>query len=120
MRYLAVLQGNATTEAGYVPSAEEMAGMGAYVEQAMREGWLLATEGLLPSARATRVALAGGDHTGTDGPFTESKELIASYALLRVDSREEAIARATTFLDRLGEGEITLWPVFEVDAAPAG
>ena len=91
MRYLAVLQGNATTEAGYVPSAEEMAGMGAYVEHAMREGWLLATEDLLPSARATRVALAGGDHTVTDGPFTESKELIAGFWLIQAKSKEEAI-----------------------------
>ncbi|HUY98799.1 MAG TPA: YciI family protein [Thermomicrobiaceae bacterium] len=120
MRYLAVLKGNAVSEAGYVPTEEDMAGMGAFIDQAMQAGWLLATEGLLPSARATRVALSAGQRTVTDGPFTESKELIASYALMQVDSREEAIEHTWSFLDMLGEGEVELWPVFEVEAPHAG
>ncbi len=117
MRYLAVLRGNAITEAGYVPSEEDMAGMGAFIDEAMRAGWLLATEGLLPSARATRVALSGGERSVTDGPFTESKELIASYALMQVGSREEAIEHTWRFLDMIGEGEVTLWPVFDAPGA---
>ena len=117
MRYLAVLKGNEITEAGYVPTEEDMAGMGAFIEEAMSAGWLLATEGLYPSARATRVALSGGKRSVTDGPFTESKELIASYALMQVDSREEAIEHTWTFLDMIGEGEVELWQVFEAPSA---
>ena len=112
MRYMAVFKGSRDSEA-YVPSKEDMARMGKYIEEAKNAGWLLATEGLHPSSKAARVSLSGGKRSVTDGPFTESKELIASYALLQVSSKEEAIERTWGFLEFIGGGEIELWQVFE-------
>jgi hypothetical protein len=112
MRYMALLKGSKESEA-YVPSKEEAAQMGQYIEAAMKEGWLLATEGLQSSAKASRIQVAGGKRTVTDGPFTESKELIASYALLQVSSKDEAIARTEEFLQLIGGGEIDLWQLYE-------
>jgi hypothetical protein len=112
MRFMALLKGSSETEA-FVPSSEDMAGMGKYIEEAMSAGWLLATEGLHPSAQAARIKLAGGKRAVTDGPFTESKELIASYALLQVGSKEEAIERTVGFLERIGGGEVDIWRVYE-------
>ncbi|HEX5414415.1 MAG TPA: YciI family protein [Chloroflexota bacterium] len=112
MRYMALLKGSKESEA-YVPSKDDAAQMGNYIEAAMKEGWLLATEGLHPSAKAARVQVAGGKRAVTDGPFSESKELIASYALLQVNSKEEAIARTEEFLQLIGGGEIDLWQVYE-------
>jgi hypothetical protein len=111
MRYMALLKGSPETEA-YVPSKEEMGKMGKLVEEGMSAGWLVATEGLHPSSRAARLSLAGGKRAITDGPFTESKELIASYALLEVSSREEAVERTWGFLETIGGGEVELWQVY--------
>jgi hypothetical protein len=117
MRYMALAKGNQQTET-WVPTKEATVQMGAYIEDAMRAGWLIATEGLHPSAKASRITVAGGKRTITDGPFTESKELIASYALLEVSSKEEAIERCQVFLDMVGGGEIELWQVYtEADFA---
>lgn len=113
MRFLGVMRGNAVTEAGYIPTEEDLATMGRYIDEAKNAGWLVATEGLYPSAKATRVTLSNGQRTVTDGPFTESKELIASYALLEVNSRGEAIEHTSRFLELLGEGEVEIWQVFE-------
>ena len=113
MRFMALLKGSRESEA-YVPSQEDTARMGQYIEVAVNDGWLLATEGLHPSTKAARVQVAGGKRSVTDGPFTEAKELIASYALLQVDSKEEAIARTEEFLTLIGEGEIDLWQVYEL------
>lgn len=112
MQFIALLKGSQESEA-YVPSREDMAGMGGYIEEAKKAGWLLATEGLHPSAKAARVKLAGGKRAVTDGPFTESKELIASYALLQVGSMEEAKERAAQFLELTGGGEIEIWQLYE-------
>lgn len=112
MRYMALLKGSRESET-FVPSKEDAARMGKYIEEAMSAGWLLATEGLQSSAKAARVTLAGGTRTVTDGPFTESKELIASYALLQVSSKEEAIERTARFLDLIGGGEIDIWQLYE-------
>ena len=112
MRYMALLKGNRESEA-FVPSKEDAARMGQYIEAAMKEGWLLATEGLQSSAKAARVQVAGGKRTVTDGPFAETKELIASYALLQVNSKEEAIARTEEFLQLIGGGEVDLWQLYE-------
>ena len=112
MRFIALSKGSKVTEE-YVPSAEDMSGMGKYIEQAMSAGWLLATEGLHPSAKASRVSVAGGKSTVTDGPFTESKELIASYAIIQVSSKAEAIERTNEFLNTIGGGEVELWQIYE-------
>jgi hypothetical protein len=112
MRFLALSKGNKHTEA-YVPSAEDASGMGQQIEEAMSEGWLIATEGLQPSAKAARIIVSGDKRSITDGPFTESKELIASYSLLQVSSKQEAIEHATRFLELIGGGEIELWQLYE-------
>jgi hypothetical protein len=90
-----------------------VSGMGEYIEGARKAGWLLATDGLHPSSKAARIKLSGGERTVTDGPFTESKELIASYALIQVSSREEAIERSCEFLGLIGGGEIEIWQVYD-------
>ena len=74
---------------------------------------MLASDGLHPSAKGKRVKLAGGKFTIIDGPFTESKELVASYALFQVKTMDEAIHWTKRFLEVLGQGECELRPIFE-------
>jgi hypothetical protein len=92
-------------EAAGPPSQEEMATMGRYIEDMTKAGVLLATDGLLPSALGARVRISDGKFTVTDGPFTETKELIGGYAIVQVNSKEEAIVQAKRFLELVGEGE---------------
>jgi hypothetical protein len=110
VRFLSIYK---TAETGVPPTAEHMAEMGKLCEEMARAGVLLATEGCLPSAKGARVRLSGGKLTVTDGPFTESKELIAGFALLEVRSKEEAIELTKRFLKVAGEGEAELRQVFE-------
>jgi len=112
MRFMALLKGSRESEA-YIPSKEDAARMGTYIAEAQTAGWLLATEGLHPSMKAARAKLSDGKRAVTDGPFTETKELIASYALMEVGSKEEAIQRCWNFLELIGGGEIEIWQVFE-------
>ncbi len=117
MRYMALAKGSQQTET-FVPTPEAAAQMETYIQDAMRAGWLVATEGLHPSAKAARITVAGGKRTVTDGPFTESKELVASYAILEVASKEEAIERTAAFLELIGGGEVVLWQLYsEADFA---
>ncbi len=119
MRILGLLKADAESEAGAPPSPELMAKMGELIEEVTKAGVLLDTAGLQPSARGKRIRLSDGKVTVIDGPFTESKELIASYALFEVKTMEEAIEWTTRFLTVLGEGECELRPVFEEsDFAP--
>jgi hypothetical protein len=113
MRILGLLRADKESEAGVPPSAELMARMGSFIEEVSKAGVLLATDGLKPSRFGTRVRLADGRFTVTDGPFTESKELIASYALFEVKSIAEAVAWTKRFLEVLGTGECELRPIFE-------
>jgi len=83
-----------SVEKGVPPSQEEMATMGKLIEEGMKAGWLLATEGCMPSAMGVRVRLDGGKVSVTDGPFTESKEVLGGYWMIDVKSKEEAIAWA--------------------------
>jgi hypothetical protein len=110
---MGLLRADKHSEAGAPPSKELMAKMGLFVEEITKAGVMLATDGLQPSAKGARVRLSGGEVTVTDGPFTESKELIASYALFQVKSMAEAIHWTTRFLQVLGEGECELRPLFE-------
>jgi hypothetical protein len=82
-----------------------MADMGKLIEEMTKAGVLLATEGCQPSAKGARVRLTNGKITVTDGPFTESKELVAGFALIEANSMEEAIAWTGRFLHVAGDGE---------------
>ena len=88
MRFLSVYK---TPERNAPPTTEEMAKMGKLIEDGMKAGFLLAVEGCLPSATGARVRQSNGSVTVTDGPFTESKEVIGGLALLQANSREEAV-----------------------------
>jgi hypothetical protein len=113
MRVMGLLKADAESEAGAPPTRELMERMGTFMEEITRAGVLLATDGLQPSAKGKRVRLSGSKVSVTDGPFTESKELIASYALLEVKSMAEAVHWTTRFLQALGTGECELRPLFE-------
>jgi hypothetical protein len=95
------------------PSQQEMAEMGKLIEEGMKSGWLLATEGCLPSAKGARVRLSGGKFTVRDGPFTEAKELVGGFALIQAKSKEEAIELTKTFLKVAGGGESEIRQVYE-------
>jgi hypothetical protein len=119
MRILGLLKADAQTEAGTPPSPELIARVGAFMEEVAQAGVLIGGDGLTPTSAGKRVKLANGNVTVTDGPFTESKELIASYALFQVDTMEEAVEWTTRFLEVLGGGESELRPIFEAsDVAP--
>ena len=103
MRFMCFLKSDETSEAGTPPDPELMAKMGDFVEQAVNAGVLLATDGLHPSSKGARVSLSGGKFTVTDGPFAETKELVASYALVQVASKDDAIEWTRRFMSVLGE-----------------
>ncbi len=119
MKYLSVYK---TKEAGVPPTPEQMAEMGKLISEMTASGVLLATEGCLPSARGARVRRSGANVTVTDGPFTESKELIAGFALLEAKSKQEAIDLAKRFLEVAGDGECEVREIFagEGNCAEAG
>ena len=119
MRILGMLKADKESEAGVPPSRELMGRMGTFIEEITKAGVMLATDGLQPSSKGKRVKLAHGEITVVDGPFTESKELIASYALFQVKSMEEAIMWTTRFLEVLGGGECELRPIYEASDFPA-
>ena len=119
MRILGLLKADKDSEAGVMPSPELVAEMGKFIEDVVKAGVLLATDGLKPSAEGKRIRLAEGKTTVVDGPFTESKELIASYALFQVATMAEAIEWTTRFLEVLGGGEVELRPVFEASDFPS-
>ena len=115
MRILGMLRADASTEAGAPPSKELIERMGTFVEEVTKAGVMLASDGLHPSANGKRVKLAGGKFTVIDGPFTESKELVASYALFQVKTMDEAVHWTKRFLEVLGQGECELRPIFEAE-----
>ena len=112
MKFLSIYK---HAETGVPPSQEEMTKMGKLVEEGMKAGWLIATEGCLPSALGARVRNTGGNLTVTDGPFTEAKELVGGFAILRANSKEEAIQLAKDFLKVVGQGECELRQLYEAD-----
>ena len=87
------------------PTEAEMATMGKLIEEGMKAGWLLGTEGCLPTALGARVRRANGKINVTDGPFTEAKEVVGGFAILKANSREEAIELTRNFLQNAGDGE---------------
>jgi hypothetical protein len=105
------------------PSQQEMAAVGQLIEEMAKAGVLIATDGLGPSSKGARVQISGGKFTVVDGPFTETKELIAGYAIVQARSKEEAIELAKRFLKVMGEGESEIRlmhdaPAFPPDVAP--
>jgi hypothetical protein len=91
MRFMAIVKATKDSEAGAPPSKELLAAMGKFNEEMMKAGVLLAGEGLHPSSKGARVRFSKGKRTVIDGPFAETKELIAGFWLLQVRSKEEAI-----------------------------
>jgi hypothetical protein len=110
MKFLSMYK---SVERNTPPSQEEMNKMRKLIEEGMKAGWLLATEGCLPSALGARVRSTNGKVTVTDGPFTESKEVVGGFAILRANSKEEAIQLAKDFLKVVGEGECELRQIYE-------
>ena len=110
MRFLSVYK---SAEKGVPPTQEEMARMGKLVEEAMKSGYLLATEGCMPSASGARVRMTNGKVSVKDGPFTESKEVIGGCAIMKANSREEAVKFVQEFLAVVGEGECELRQLYE-------
>jgi hypothetical protein len=117
VRFLSVYK---TAETNTPPTAEHVARMQALIEDGMKAGWLVATEGCLPSAMGARVRRSGGKTTVTDGPFTESKELIAGFAILEAASKQEAIELTQTFLEVAGGGECEIRQVFTASESGPG
>jgi hypothetical protein len=102
---------------GTPPTQEEMAEMGKLIEESFKSGRLLAAEGCLPSAMGARVRLSQGKYHVTDGPFTESKEVIGGFALIQAKSKEDAIEFIKTFLKIAGDGESEIRQVFETPSS---
>jgi hypothetical protein len=106
------------------PPAAMMEAMGKFVQQSLKDGTLVDTGGLLPSKDGFRLRLAKGKLTVTDGPFTESKEVIGGWAILNVASREEALRIATEFMELHRqhwpefEGESEVRPMFDPGMGP--
>jgi len=111
MRFLCLYK--PVREEGHPPTLENMETMGKFVEEMMKSGKLLATEGCLPSAKGARVRLSDGKFAVVDGPFTEAKELVAGFALLQTESKEEAIELTKRFLNVAGDGETEIRQVYD-------
>jgi hypothetical protein len=111
MRFLCIYKPSKAE--GTPPTQQEMTEMGKFVEESMKSGSLLATEGCLPSAKGARVRLSAGKYTVTDGPFTEAKELVAGFALIQATTKEEAIEQVKQFLRIAGDGETEIRQVYE-------
>ncbi len=92
MRFMVLVPATKETEAGVLPSEKELADMGKFNEEMVKAGVMLAGEGLQASSKGARIKFSGGKTTVIDGPFTESKELIAGFWLIQVKSKDEAIA----------------------------
>jgi hypothetical protein len=116
MRFMAIVKASKESEAGIMPPPELFKAMGDFNEELVKAGVMLAGEGLHPSSKGARVKFKGDQRTIVDGPFTETKELIAGYWLLQVRSKEEAIEWMKRCPNPSGEeGEIELRQVFDAD-----
>ena len=118
MRFMMIVKASKDSEAGKMPSEELFSAMGKYNEELMKAGVLLDLSGLQPSSKGARIKFSGGKRTVVDGPFTESKELIAGYWIIQVKSLEEAIEWAKRAPNPQGdsqEGEIEVRQFFELE-----
>ncbi len=117
MRVMVIVKATKNSEAGVMPSEKLLADMGQFNEQLVKAGVMLAGDGLHPSSKGKRVRFAGGTKTVVDGPFSETKELIAGYWIWQVRSMEEAVEWVRRCPDPMPdeEAEIEIRPVFEAD-----
>ena len=117
MRFMMIVKASKDSEAGIMPSEELLSAMGKYNEDLMKAGVLLDGAGLQPSSKGARIKFSRGKRTIIDGPFAETKELIAGYWIIQVKSREEAMERAKRIpAPHEGqEGEIEIRQFFELD-----
>jgi len=115
VRFLIIRKADAYTEAEDIPTEELFAQMGAYMEEMAKAGVLLSGDGLKPSREGARVKFHGGKPKVTDGPFAETKELVAGFSVIQCASKEEAIAwvKKWPVLDGHGEVEIEIRPIYE-------
>ncbi len=120
MRFMIIVKANAQSEAGVIPAADDplMAAMAHYHEELAKAGVLLDATGLKPTSIGWRVRYAGGRRSVVDGPFAQTKELIAGYTLIQVRSREEALEWSRRFPAPFGEqaeGEIEVRQLYELE-----
>ena len=110
MRFLSIYT---SVETGVPPTQAEMERMGRLIEEGMRNGTLLSTEGCLPSALGARVRQSTGNVTVTDGPFTEAKEVVGGFAILNANSKEEAIQMVKDFMKVAGDGQCEIRQLYD-------
>ncbi len=118
MQFMIVVKATKDTEAGKMPEESMFASMATYHEDLVKAGVLLDASGLQPTSKGWRIKYSGGKRTVVDGPFTETKELIAGYTLIQVKSREEALEWTRRFPNPVGEGaqaEIEVRQLFELE-----
>jgi hypothetical protein len=116
MRFMVILRANKDTEAGALPDEKLLTEMGKYNEELVNAGVMLAGEGLHPTSKGARVRFSGANRTVVDGPFTETKELIAGFWMFQVKSKEEAIEWVKRCPNPTeGESEIEIRQVFEAE-----
>jgi hypothetical protein len=116
MRFMILVKANADSEAGVMPPHEIFMAMADYHEQLAKAGVLLDANGLRASSKGFRIRYSGGNRTVIDGPFTETKELLAGYTIIQVKSREEALEWARRFPNPHNEdSEIEVRQMFELE-----
>jgi len=121
IRFIGLLKADKDTEAGVLPDEKFLTAMGTFIEEGVKSGVFLSGEGLQPTSKGFRVRYSGSKRTVIDGPFTETKELIAGYAIIQVKSREEAIEWTKRFVQvdapgRYGsESDCEIRPIFELE-----
>jgi hypothetical protein len=123
MRFMILVKATAASEAGEMPEVSLIAAMGEYHQELAKAGVLLDATGLQPSSKGWRIHYSGGKRTVVDGPFAETRELLAGYTLIQVRSREEAMEWARRFPAPFGEhadGEIEVRQLFELDDFESG
>jgi hypothetical protein len=124
IRFMGLLKADKDTEAGVLPDEKFMESMGAFFEEGIKSGVILSGEGLHPTSKGVRVRYSGSKRTVTDGPFTETKELVAGYAIIQARSREEAIEWTKPFVtvDAPGryrqESDCEIRQIFELEDFP--
>ena len=116
MRFMMIVKADERSEAGILPTEKELADMAKYNEELVKAGVMLAGEGLQPSSKGARVKFSGSKRTVIDGPFAETKELIAGFWLWKVKSKEEAIEWVKRCPNPMkGESEIEIRQLFEAE-----
>lgn len=124
MRFMGFVFADKDTEAGVMPEEKSLAAMGAFLEEAIQAGVLLGGEGLKPSSAGVRILYDGSKRTVVDGPFTESKELVAGYSISAVDSKDEALEWTKRFVQvdagvrPSGEARCEIRQIFELEDFP--